>query len=161
NPIRRNRSLTGPRVLALAGVCVTASIAALLISDRLSSSLDHTASARMLHLDSTNGCDGSGPLGANAASCTFAHPGDRGTTDPVRKEELWRSGLSTLLHELTRARIRVVVVHPVPKVPGWDVDACSPLSFALHSCNASTSRAAAERDRARALHAEDAALRTT
>jgi hypothetical protein len=258
NPIRRNRSLTGPRVLALAGVCAIASLGALLAGGRLSDMLNHTASAaRMSHLDLTSGCRGSGSLGHNAASCTFAHRGDSGTivlvgdsnagqfteplaaiakslhlrlmlavqngcpfvpvtrvepsantqgcsafvsgsvrelerlhpavavvasrsssyiedgtafaapsgagatTDPDRKAKLWESGLSNLLQELGRAGIRVIVVHPVPQIAGWNMDACSPLTLALDACHASRSRAAAERERARALWAEDAALRTS
>jgi SGNH domain-containing protein len=257
NPIRRSRPIGGLRLVAVAAGCMTVALAALLAGGHVSSSLDRSASARMLHLDATNGCDGSGPLGHNASSCTFAVPGDRGTialvgdsnagqftepllavarslrmrlmlavqdgcpfvpltrvvspdatatcasfvrrsvlelerlhptvvvvasrsssyiddrtafelpsgagqtTDPRRKQELWASALNALLHELTRARIRVVVVHPVPKLPGWDADACSPLGLALHDCHASISFAAAERDRARALRAETAALRAS
>ena len=257
NPIRRSRAIAGARAVALAGACVALALAALLVGDRVSHSLDHTASARTLHLDDRNGCEGSGPLGDNAASCTFARPGDRGTialvgdsnagqfteplltvaqslrmrlvlavrnscpfvpltrdasaaaaascdsfvehsvrelvrlhpsiaviasrsssyiddgsafalpsgadrtTDPGRKEQLWSSALATLLHELTRARIRVLVIHPVPRVAGFDLTACSPLGFALDRCNGSTSLASADHDRARALSAEDSALRAS
>ena len=49
--------------------------------------------------------------------------------DPVAIADAWRDGLERVVDRLTRAGISVVIVHPVPKAPGWDPEECAAVRY--------------------------------
>ncbi|MGZ6952181.1 MAG: acyltransferase family protein [Acidimicrobiia bacterium] len=79
---------------------------------------------------------------------------------PSAKLAAWQSGLRRTVARLSADGIHVVVVHPIPKYPGWDLRGCAAGRIALSqfTCGRSTSRAHAIADGASALAAEQRAI---
>ncbi len=73
---------------------------------------------------------------------------------------MWERGLRSTVGTLRDAGIPVIVVHPVPKFPGWDLRACAAGRVAIDdfSCGRSTSREQADAERADADAAERRAI---
>lgn len=44
---------------------------------------------------------------------------------PAAKAQLWAEGFTRTLEQLHRAGVQTVVIHPVPKFPSWDSQACA------------------------------------
>jgi peptidoglycan/LPS O-acetylase OafA/YrhL len=80
--------------------------------------------------------------------------------DPDAKAVAWERGLRRTVRRLARAGIPTLVVHPIPKFPGWDLRACAAGRVVLDefTCGRSTDRAGADADRAAALAAEGRAI---
>ena len=72
---------------------------------------------------------------------------------------VWNEGISALAGELTDAGIEVVVVHAVPKLPGWDPRRCAAIQWdgELNWCSASINRMAARAQTADVRQAEASA----
>jgi peptidoglycan/LPS O-acetylase OafA/YrhL len=86
NPVRRSRSIRGPRVVALAAACILLPIAACLGLLATTKLLDQTATmrdwhqSRAPHLDELRGCEGPTSYGrATPPGCTWRVPHARGT----------------------------------------------------------------------------------
>jgi peptidoglycan/LPS O-acetylase OafA/YrhL len=93
-------------------------------------------------------------------------------TDPVSGEShrdvedkaaMWRVGLRRVVEPLTAAGVDVVLVHPVPRFDGFDLNKCATIWWLVDAarCGMSIERADAERFRARSLAAEAAVARET
>ena len=81
----------------------------------------------------------------------------RSSRDAADKASLWRDGLTRVVDPLTDAGATVVVVHPVPRFHGFDLDRCAMVWWLLDParCARSIDRDDAERYRARSMTAED------
>lgn len=81
-------------------------------------------------------------------------------TAAAAKADLWEAALRDTLTTLDSWGIATVVVHPVPRFPGWpDPDLCSPLSILVDEslCGTDRSTSAARADAQAAIDAEAAA----
>jgi hypothetical protein len=80
---------------------------------------------------------------------------------PAAKTAAWQSGLHRTVRRLSTGGIHVVVVHPIPKYPGWDLRGCAAgrIAFSQYTCGRSTTRAHAIAEGASALAAEQRAIR--
>jgi len=74
------------------------------------------------------------------------------------KERIWIRGLESTLRTLRAARIRVVVVQPVPVVQATAVSGCAAGRILANACATSASRSAVDRYLAQAIEANSAAV---
>ena len=51
--------------------------------------------------------------------------------DPAARAVAWRDGLARVVDRLVGADIPVLIVHPVPKAPGWDPEGCAAVRYLL------------------------------
>ena len=81
-------------------------------------------------------------------------------TSPDAKLRAWQQGLHRTVDRLGREGITTLVVHPVPKYPGWDIRGCAAgrVVLAQFTCGRSTSRTAAVRSGTDARAAEERAI---
>jgi hypothetical protein len=96
----------------------------------------------------------------NESSYSLQVPGEPVATTPDAKLVAWGTGLRRTVGALADLGIQSVVVHPVPKYPGWDLRGCAAghVVFDEFACGASMSRRTAEDQSADIDRSEDAAV---
>ena len=103
----------------------------------------------------------SGPLYLTSGT-SFRDPntGEHARTSE-RKAALWSGGLARVLHQLTAAKISVVLIRTVPQWETWDARSCAEARayLAPRSCGADQTRAEVDAFRGRNVAADDRALR--
>jgi hypothetical protein len=83
-------------------------------------------------------------------------------TTPSAKAKLLERGLASVLRQLAEARIRTLVIHPIPHfgdvAQDWLAATCPALRIYAHSCGTSIDRALVERQQQLARDAERRAV---
>jgi peptidoglycan/LPS O-acetylase OafA/YrhL len=72
----------------------------------------------------------------------------------------WRTGMHQIVQQLAAKGIRTIVVHPVPKYPGWDLRGCAAGHVVIDefACGRSMTRGTAEEESEDLDRSEDAAV---
>ena len=83
-------------------------------------------------------------------------------TTPSAKAKLLERGLASVLRQLAEARIRTLVIHPIPHfgdmAQDWLAATCPAIRIYAHSCGASVGRALVERQQQLAREAQRRAV---